>query len=83
MDIGAYEIPSQVVSVTDAGGTYDGSPFAVTDASVTFDGTTIASFGDSSLSYTYYVGDGTSGTDLGSCADRCRHLQRRRPLRRL
>ena len=47
---------------------YDGSPFAVTDASVTFDGTTIASFGDSSLSYTYYVGDGTSGTDLGSSA---------------
>ena len=68
VDIGAYEIPSQVVSVTDAGGTYDGSPFAVTDASVTFDGTTIASFGDSSLSYTYYVGDGTSGTDLGSSA---------------
>ena len=45
------------VTVTDAGGTYNGSPYATTNAYVTgvpSDGT-IANFGDSSLSYTYYA----------------------------
>ena len=46
------------VSVTDAGGTYSTEPFPATDPSVTGVGTdgTIASFGDSSLSYSYYSG---------------------------
>ena len=45
------------VTVTDTGRVYNGSPYAVTNAYVTgvpSDGT-IASFGDSSLSYTYYT----------------------------
>ena len=45
------------VTVTDAGGTYNGLPYAVTNADVTgvpSDGA-IASFGDPSLSYTYYA----------------------------
>ena len=46
------------VSVTDAGGTYSTDPFPATDASVTGVGTdgTIASFGDPTLSYSYYSG---------------------------
>ena len=47
------------VSVTDAGGTYNGtSVFAATAATVTGVGSdgTIASFGSSSLSYAYYAG---------------------------
>ncbi len=46
------------VSVTDAGGTYSTDPFPATGASVTGVGTdgTIASFGDPSLSYSYYSG---------------------------
>ena len=46
------------VSVADNGGIYNGSAFAATNASVTGippDGV-IASFGDPSLSYTYYLG---------------------------
>ena len=44
------------VSVTDAGGTYSTDPFPATAASVTGVGTdgTIASFGDPTLSYSYY-----------------------------
>ena len=46
------------VSVTDAGGTYNTDPFPATDATVTGVGTDgpIASFGDPSLSYSYYSG---------------------------
>ena len=46
------------VSVTDAGGTYNTDPFPATGATVTGVGTdgTIASFGDPSLSYSYYSG---------------------------
>ena len=46
------------MSVTDAGGTYSTDPFPATDASVTGVGTdgTIASFGDPTLSYSYYSG---------------------------
>ena len=57
------------VTVTDAGGVYNGSAYAVTDASVTVSGTVIASFGDLTLSYTYYSGgDALAGapTDVGS-----------------
>jgi hypothetical protein len=45
------------VSVTDAGGPYNGSPYGATNATVTGAGDEIlASFGDASLSYTYYQG---------------------------
>ena len=54
-----------VVTVTDAGGTYTGNPFAATAASVTgTGGNTIASFGSPSLSYAYFHGT----TPLGSVA---------------
>ena len=46
------------VSVTDAGGPYNTDPYPATDASATGVGTdgTIASFGNPSLSYSYYSG---------------------------
>ncbi len=46
------------VSVTDGGGTYNTDPYSATDASVTGVGRdgTIASFGDPTLSYSYYRG---------------------------
>ena len=45
------------VTVTDNGGTYNGTAFPVTAASVVGVGnTTIASFGSSTLSYSYYAG---------------------------
>jgi hypothetical protein len=58
------------VTVTDNGGTYNGSPYGATNATVTGVGSdgTLASFGSSTLSYTYYVGTGTGGTNLGSSA---------------
>ncbi len=54
------------VSVTDASGTYSTSAFPATDATVTGVGTdgTIASFGDPSLSYTYYAGSYATVADL-------------------
>jgi hypothetical protein len=59
------------VQVTDAGGTYSGNPYPATDAKVTGVGTdgVIASFGDASLSYTYYQGTtalGGAPTGAGS-----------------
>jgi hypothetical protein len=52
-----------VVSATIAGGVYNGAPYAVTAASVTgLGGSILGSFGDPSLSYTYYVGNAASGT---------------------
>jgi hypothetical protein len=53
------------VSVSDAGGTYNGSAFSAQASAVGTDGTTPVS---GSFSYTYYVGSGTSGTSLGSTA---------------
>ena len=53
------------VTATDAGGTYHDSAFAATSAVTGVGGVTIH---DGSLSYTYYVGQGTSGTNLGSTA---------------
>src|SRR5262249_12678511 len=53
------------VSVSDAGGTYDGAAFSATATAVGTDGPTPVS---GSFSYTYYVGLGTSGTSLGSTA---------------
>jgi|GEM_PF-1346552 len=53
------------VNVTDAGGTYDGLPFAASATAVGVDGTTPVS---GSFTYTYYVGSDTSGTNLGSNA---------------
>src|SRR5262249_7960394 len=61
------------VQVSDAGGTYDGSPFAA-DATVTGvggDGTlasTKPSRDAGTLSFTYYAGSGTTGASLGSAA---------------
>ena len=54
------------VSVTDAGGTYNASAYAATGATVTGVDGSLASFGDGSLSYTYY--DVLTSTSLGSTA---------------
>jgi hypothetical protein len=59
--------PAPTVTVTVAGGVYNGAPHAVTAASVTGNANTVlASFGDPSLSYTYYVGATASGTGSAS-----------------
>jgi hypothetical protein len=56
-----------VVSETVAGGVYNGLPFAVTAASVTGnDNQTLASFGASTLSYTYYTGTTVAGNGSAS-----------------
>ncbi len=50
------------VGVTAAGGVYNDAAYGVTDATVTgVGGVTLASFGDPSLSYTYYVGSSATG----------------------
>jgi hypothetical protein len=56
------------VTVTDNGGTYSGSPYAATAASVTGVGGegTLASFGDSTLSYTYYAGTLTTAAQVSA-----------------
>ena len=53
------------VGVSDAGGTYDGNPFPASTTAVGIDGVTAVS---GSFNLTYYVGTGTSGTNLGSAA---------------
>jgi hypothetical protein len=59
--------PLPVVSVTALGGVYNGLPHPVTGASVTGIGNvTLATFGDPSLSYSYYAGATVSGTGSAS-----------------
>ena len=64
--ISAAPLTATAVSVTDNGGVYDFAQYPVTAATVTGVGGegTIASFGSSLLSYTYYAGS----TSLGSTA---------------
>ena len=64
--ISAAPLTAAAVSVTDNGGVYDFAQYPVTAATVTGVGGegTIASFGSSLLSYTYYTGS----TSLGSTA---------------
>jgi hypothetical protein len=50
------------IRVTDAGGTYNGSPFPATATASGVNDTTVSG----SFTYTYYVGSGTSGTSLGA-----------------
>jgi hypothetical protein len=67
----ATVVDTPAVSVTDAGGTYNGQPSPATAATVTDPGDgPIASFGDPLLSYTYYLvnGDGSLGASLGGSA---------------
>jgi uncharacterized repeat protein (TIGR01451 family) len=52
------------VSVTDPSGTYNGNPFSATGRAVGVSGQNVAG----SFSYDYYVGSGTSGTNLGATA---------------
>jgi hypothetical protein len=56
------------VSVTDAGGTFNTNPFPATNASVTGVGTdgTLASFGSSTLSYSYYAGTLTTAAQVAA-----------------
>jgi len=54
-----------MVSVTDAGGTYNGNPFPASATAVGLDGKTAV---PGSFSYAYHVGNGTSGTSLGATA---------------
>src|SRR5262249_32885856 len=49
------------VAITDNGGVYNGAAFAVTAATVRAGGTTLAALGDSSLTFTYYVGSSAVG----------------------
>src|SRR5207244_265790 len=50
------------VTETASGGTYNGLPYGVTAASVTGNSdTTLASFGDPTLSYLYYAGTAVAG----------------------
>jgi hypothetical protein len=53
------------VSVSDAGGTYNGKSFPASATAVGVDGKTAVS---GSFGYAYYVGTGTSGTSLGGTA---------------
>ncbi len=53
------------LTVTDAGGTYNGTAFPAT---WTLNGVTNGSLEDVTPTLTYYVGMGTGGTDLGSTA---------------
>jgi hypothetical protein len=59
--------PLPIVTVTVAGGVYNGLPHAVTGAAVTgISNVTLASFGDPSLSYAYYAGGTASGIPSAS-----------------
>jgi hypothetical protein len=51
------------LSVTDAGGTYNGQPFAASAAAVGIDGKTTVS---GSFSFAYYAGTSATGTPLGA-----------------
>ncbi|MHB1426948.1 MAG: choice-of-anchor Q domain-containing protein, partial [Gemmataceae bacterium] len=53
------------LTVTDAGGVYNGNPFPATATAVGQDGKTPVA---DSFSYTYYVGTDTSGANLGATA---------------
>jgi hypothetical protein len=50
------------LTVSDAGGTYNGNPFPVTASAVGVDGATVAG----TFSYTYYAGSSPSGTPLAA-----------------
>jgi hypothetical protein len=56
------------IQVSDAGGTYNGQPFPASATVLDSQGNTIDSSPDSSLTFTYYVGSDTSGTNLGANA---------------
>ncbi len=56
------------VSVSDAGGTYNGNPFPATDSVTGISGVAGSSLEGVSPTLTYYVGTGTGGTNLGSTA---------------
>jgi type VI protein secretion system component Hcp len=49
------------VAIVDNGGVYNGAAFDVTAATVSAGGTTLATLGDSSLTFTYYVGSSAAG----------------------
>jgi hypothetical protein len=53
------------VSVTDAGGTYNGQPYPASATAVGLDGTTAVA---GSFDYAFYAGAGTSGPSLGGTA---------------
>jgi hypothetical protein len=53
------------ISVADAGGTYNGTPFPATGTAPATDGTTPVA---GNFSYAYYAGTGTAGTSLGATA---------------
>jgi hypothetical protein len=56
-----------MITVTARGGVYNGLAYAVTTASVTGAGNTVlASLGDPTLSYTYYIGASVSGTGFAA-----------------
>jgi streptogramin lyase len=56
------------VAVTDAGGTYTGNPFPATATVKGISGSPGTTLENVGLTFTYYVGSGTSGTNLGSTA---------------
>lgn len=65
VSIDVEPVPIPFVTVTAPGGVYNGLPRGVTAASVLGTGNTVlASFGDPSLSYTYYVGATVNGAGI-------------------
>ena len=56
------------VTVTDNGGTYNGSPFSASATMTGVSGTKTGTLEGVSPTYEYYSGTGTGGTDLGSTA---------------
>ena len=66
--VNVAQASSTTVQVTDASGTYNGTAFAATASLSPHDTGFPATLEGVSLIFTYYVGIGTGGTDLGSTA---------------
>jgi hypothetical protein len=68
VDIGAFEFQTVKVQVSDVSNVYDGLPFAATATITPNDGTSNNTLGEVGITFTYYVGIGTGGTNLGGTA---------------
>ena len=64
----AFFQTTPTVTVTDAGGTYNGSPFPATATLTDGEENVVTTLEGVSPTYAYYAGTGTSGTELGSTA---------------
>ena len=78
----AITTATPAVNVTDAGGTYNGSPFPATAPVTGVSGTASSSLEGVTPTLTYYAGSTATGTPLSGAPTRGRHVHRRRHLRR-